>query len=123
MYRDRTQWTKVRRRLLVDQIPIRQVVRETGINRQTIRKMLANRWPKPYAPRSLGNFKIPPRTASIGRTHRTVTLAPNSDKRTEAKNIAFDWMRSVLQNQIDMSSLRRDVGNLPELGDLLCRLY
>jgi len=31
MYRDRTQWTKIRRRILVDEIPIRQVVRETGI--------------------------------------------------------------------------------------------
>jgi len=41
MYRDRVQWTKIRRRLLVDQVPIRQVVRETGISRKTIRKMLA----------------------------------------------------------------------------------
>jgi hypothetical protein len=41
MYRDRVQWTKIRRRILVEQIPIRQVVRETGISRKTVRKMLA----------------------------------------------------------------------------------
>jgi hypothetical protein len=53
MYRDRVQWTKIRRRILEDQIPIRQVVRETGISRKTIRKMLVYRWPKPYYERGL----------------------------------------------------------------------
>ena len=121
MYRDRTEWRKICRRSLVDEIPIRQIVRETGISRKTIRKMLANRWPKPYGPRSPGKTKPLPRIASIAQTDRAVILAP--DKRTEAKNIAFDWMRSALQNQIALSSLRRDVGDLPELGDLLRRLY
>jgi transposase len=121
MYRDRAQWTNIPRRILVQEIPIRQVVRETGISRKTIRKMLANRWPKPYGPRSAGTIKPPPCTASIVRTQRTVILAP--DNRTDRKRIAFDWMRAALQNQIDLSTLRHDVGNLPELGDLLCRLY
>ena len=111
MYRDRVQWTKICRRILEDQTPIRQVVRETGISRKTIRKMLANRWPKQYGPRSPGNPK--PRTASIGRT---VSHTPGLDKRAEAKNIAFDWMRSVLQNQIALSALRSDLGDLPEFG-------
>jgi transposase len=84
MYRDRTQWMKIRRRILVDEISIRQVVRETGISRKTIRKMLANRWPKPYGPRSPEDTKPQP---------------------------------------IALSSLRRDVGDLPELGELLRRLY
>jgi transposase len=122
MYRDRAQWTKVRCRILTDQIPIRQVVRETGISRKTIRKMLVNRWPKPYGPRSPGNSKSP-RPESIVRTNRTVRLAANPNKRAKAKNIAFEWMRSVLQNQFALSALRHQVGDLPELGELLRRLY
>jgi DDE superfamily endonuclease len=121
MYRDRTQWMKIRHRILVDKIPVRQVVRETGISRKTIRKIVANRWPKPYGPRTSGNFKPPRRSVSIGRTNRTVIIA--SDKRIEDKNVAFEWMRSVLQKQIALSALWRDVGDLPELGDLLRRLY
>ena len=118
MYRDRVQWTKIRRRILEDQTPIRQVVRETGISRKTIRKMLANRWPKQYGPRSPGNPE--PRTESIGRT---VSRPPNPEKRAEAWNIAFDWMRSVLQKQLALSALRNHLGELPELGELLRRLY
>ncbi len=120
MYRDRVQWTKIRRRILEDQTPIRQVVRETGISRKTIRKMLANRWPKQYGPRSPENPTPLPRTASSGRT---VSHTLNRDKRAEAKNIAFDWMRSVLQRQIALSTLRPILGELPGLGELLRRLY
>jgi hypothetical protein len=116
----RTKWTKVRRRILVDRIPIRKVVRETGISRKTIRKMLANRWPKPYGPRFPGNSETPPRTASIGRM---VNRTPNPNKRAEAKEIAFDWMRSVLQKQIPLGALEHQLGGMPELGELLRRLY
>jgi transposase len=120
MYRDRAQWTKIRRRLLVDRIPIRQVVRETGISRSTIRKMIANRWPKQYGPRAHGTSEPPPHTTSIGRTKRTAT---NSDSHANSKNLAFDWMRSVLQNQIPLSALKHQVGDPPELGELCRRLY
>ena len=120
MYRDRAQWTKIRRRILVDQIPIRQVVRETGISRKTIRKMLASRWPQPYGPRSPGNSEPPPCTTSISRAHPT---RRKPDKRAEAKTLAFDWMRSVLQKQIALSELRHQTGDPPELVQLLRRLY
>ena len=120
MYRDRAQWTKIRRRLLVDQIPIRQVVRETGISRHTIRKMLANRWPNRYEPRSPEASEPPPHTASIDRTKRAAT---NSDNRANSKILAFDWMRSVLQNQIALSALKHQIGDPPELGELRRRLY
>ena len=119
MYCDRVQWTKICRRILVDQTPIRQVVRETGISRKTIRKMLANRWPKPYGPRP-GKSERPPRTASIGQM---VKRTSNPDKRAEAKRIAFDWMRSVLQKQIALDELEHQLGEMPELGELLRRLY
>jgi transposase len=120
MYRDRVQWTKIRRRILAEQIPIRQVVRETGISRKTVRKMLANRWPKPYGPRSSGTSKPPPGQA-IAPTDRKGSA--KRSKRTEPKNSAFDWMRAVLQKQMALSSLRHDVGDLPEIGVLLRRLY
>jgi hypothetical protein len=59
-------------------------------------------------------------TASIGRT---VSYTPKQDKRAESKSIAFDWMRSVLQNQIAMNALRHQLGELPELRELLRCLY
>ena len=37
--------------------------------------------------------------------------------------MAFDWMRSVLQNQIALSTLRHHLGELPETSELLRRLY
>ena len=40
MYRDVAQWSNIRHRVLVKGISIRQVVRETGISRETVRKML-----------------------------------------------------------------------------------
>jgi transposase len=122
VYRDRVQWTKIRRRILVDRIPIRQVVRETGISRKTVRKMLAHRCPKPYGPRSSQTATPPLRTPST-RTNRAVVRPPTPDKRTEAESIAFDWMRSVLQKQIALSTLRSDIGDLPELTNLLRRVY
>ena len=121
MYRDRAQWTKIRRRILVDRIPIRQVVRETGISRKTIRKMLASRWPQPYGPRSPGNSEPPPCTTSIGRAAIHTPRKP--DKRAEAKSRAFDWMRSVLQKQIALSALRHQTGDCLNWVQLLRRLY
>ena len=40
MYRDVTQWTMIRRRLLTGSVSQRQIARETGISRQTIRTMI-----------------------------------------------------------------------------------
>jgi transposase len=39
MYRDVAQWSSVRDRILRKGASIRQVVRETGISRKTVRKM------------------------------------------------------------------------------------
>jgi hypothetical protein len=124
MYRDRVQWTKIRRRILEDQIPIRQVVRETGISRKTIRKMLVYRWPKPYGPRSSGTCNLQSNAPFSGQDQRTTMSEAHSQvRRAEAKHIAFEWMRSLLQNQIPLNALRPQVGNLPELGPLLHCLY
>ena len=40
MYRDVTQWTRIRRRVLTGGVSQRQIVRETGISRVTVRKMV-----------------------------------------------------------------------------------
>jgi hypothetical protein len=40
MYRDVTQWTRIRRRLLSGSVSQKQIARETEISRQTIRKMI-----------------------------------------------------------------------------------
>jgi hypothetical protein len=40
MYRNVTQWTRIRRRALTRSVSQKQIARETGISRQTIRKMI-----------------------------------------------------------------------------------
>jgi hypothetical protein len=40
MYRNVTQWTRIRRRALTGSVSQKQIARETGISRQTIRKMI-----------------------------------------------------------------------------------
>jgi hypothetical protein len=67
MYRDVVQWVGIRRRILREGVSICQVVRETGISRKTVRKMLKYPLPKPYGPRSLRYPKLGPHTATIQR--------------------------------------------------------
>src|SRR4051794_10843336 len=77
MYRDVAQWAKIRYRILVEGVSRRQVVRETGISRKTIRKMLAHPHPQPYGPRSRRYPKLGPHTASVRRMVReNATLPP-----------------------------------------------
>jgi hypothetical protein len=40
MYREVAQWQHIRRRILIEGTPKKQVVRDTGISRPTINKML-----------------------------------------------------------------------------------
>jgi hypothetical protein len=57
MYRDLAQWTSIRSRVLRKGALIRQVVRETGISRQTVRKMLnPRRCSICFQPRSSKSF-------------------------------------------------------------------
>lgn len=75
MYRDVTQWSSIRNRILGKGIPIRQVVRETGISRKTVRKMLDHPLPQPYGPRKPRRPKLGPHTASVRRMlHENATL-------------------------------------------------
>jgi transposase len=215
MYRDVAQWSSVRHQILQDGVSIRQVARERGISRETIRKMLDHPAPKPYKPRSRRYPKLGPHTTSIQRmlwknatlppsarmsiraiyehirdkegfrgsyravrdyarpltpnteyiwehiyellvsleksraieflfllsradppvvsaqradrffrsTGRVVSVPPKPNNREQARQAAFEWMRAVLQKDITPDALRRDVGDAPEFGSLLDRLY
>jgi transposase len=48
MYTDVTEWTKIRRRVLTGGLSQKQIVRETGISRKTVRKMIEFRVPPGY---------------------------------------------------------------------------
>lgn len=215
MYRDVVQWSGIRRRVLRDGVSIRQIVRETGINSETVRKMLNHPRPKSYGPRSRRYPKLGPHTASIQRmlrenatlppsarlslkaiyerirdeegfcggyscvkdyarsitrdndciweyaydllvslekkhaidflfllsradppvispertkqffrnADRVLSIAPKPDRREQARQIAFEWMRAVLQKEISPEALQREVGDVPDLTILLHHLY
>jgi transcriptional regulator with XRE-family HTH domain len=60
MYRNLEQWSMIRRRVLEEGISQRQAARETGINRNTIRKMLQYKCPQPSGPRAPRYPKLGP---------------------------------------------------------------
>jgi len=79
MYRDVAQWSGIRDQVLRKGVAIRQVVRETGISRKTVRKMLDHPLPQPYRPRSRRYPKLGPHTSSIQRMLReNATLPPSA---------------------------------------------
>jgi transposase len=215
MYRDVEQWLNIRHRILRNGISIRQVVRETGIDQKTVRKMLDQPVPKPYGPRTRRYPKLGPYTASIQRmlrenaslppaarlsvkaiyerirdeegfrgsyssvkdyarpigtddgciweyaydllvslekrraidflyllsradppvispqrterffrdAVRVISVTPKPDKRAQARQAAFEWMRAVLQKDISLDALRREIGDVPDVTILLQRLY
>jgi transposase len=215
MYRDVEQWLNIRHRILRNGISIRQVVRETGIDQKTVRKVLDQPLPKPYGPRTRRYPKLGPYTASIQRmlrenaslppaarlsvkaiyerirdeegfrgsyssvkdyarpiatedgciweyaydllvslekrraidflyllsradppvispqrterffrdAGRVISVTPKPDKRAQARQAAFEWMRAVLQKDISLDALRREIGDVPDVTILLQRLY
>jgi transposase len=79
MYRDVTQWLSIRNQILRKSVSIRQIVRETGISRDTVRKMLDHPLPQPYGPRSHRYPKLGPHTASVRRMlQENSTLPPSA---------------------------------------------
>jgi transposase len=66
----------------------------------------------------------PARAEQFFRDFGRITITPpKPDRREQAKRAAFEWMRALLQKEISEESLRREVGDLPELARLLQRLY
>jgi hypothetical protein len=212
MYRDVPQWSRIRNEVLRKGISIRRVVRETGISRKTVRKMLDHPLPQPYGPRSLRYPKLGPHTASVRRmlqenatlppsarlsikamyddeenfggsygsvkdyvrpiapdcgciweytydllvslekkhaidflfllsradppvispartqqffrdAGRVISVTPKPDRRAQARQAAFEWMRALLQKEISLDALRREIGDVPDIAILLGRLY
>jgi transposase len=215
MYRDMAQWTSIRNQVPRKGISIRRVVRETGISRETVRKMLDHPLPQPYGPRSRRYPKLGPHTASVRRmlqenitlppsvrlsikaiyericneegfgggystvkdyvrpiapnsgciweytydllvslekkraidflfllsradppvmspvrteqffrdAGRVISVTPQPDRRAQARQASFDWMRALLQKEIGLDALRREVGDVPDIEILLDRLY
>ena len=215
MYRDVEQWSNIRHQILQKGVSIHQVSRDTGIDRKTVRKMLAHPLPKPHGLRSRSYPKLGPHTASIQRmlrenatlpptarhsvktiyerireeegfrgsygsvkdyarprtadncciweyvydllvslekrraidflfllsradppvisSHRTeqffrdigrvISVALKPDGRAQARQAAFEWMRAILQKDIDLDVLHREVGDIPDIASLLQHLY
>ena len=79
MYRDVAQWSSIRDQVLRKGVSIRQVVRETGISRKTVRKMLDHPLPQPYGPRSGRYPKLGRHTSSVQRMlQENATLPPSA---------------------------------------------
>lgn len=191
MYRDIAQWSSIRNQILRKGISIRQVVRETGISRETVRKTLDHPLPQPYGPRSHRYPKLGPHTASLRRmlqenatmppsarlsikaiynrirneegfrgsygsvkdyaraidflfllsrvdppvisrsrterffrdAGRVISIAPKPDRREQARQAAFEWMRRVLQKEVNSDALRWEIGDIPDFAAVLDRLY
>jgi transposase len=215
MYRDVAQWLSIRDQVIRKGVSIRQIVRETGISRKTVRKMLNHPYPQPYRPRNRGYPKLGPHTSTVQRiirenatlppsarlsvkaiyeyiretesfcgsygsvtdyarslapddvciweyaydlltslekrraidflfllsradppvisksrteqffrdAGRVINIAPKPDKREQVRQAAFEWMRAVLHKEISPDTLRREIGDVPDITALLDRLY
>jgi len=120
MYRDQTLWKKLQRRVLVDGISIKSISRTTGISPKTIRKMLLREVAISYRPRGRGTT-IKPKSKEL--SSRTTAQTGRWDEKPGKQN-AFEWMRSVLQNEVEHPRLYDQLGiDLDELGKLTRRLY
>jgi hypothetical protein len=67
VYSDVAQWSGIRQQILDQGTPIRQVVRESGISRATVRKMLRQPLPEPYQSGNRMRQKLGPHVAAIER--------------------------------------------------------
>lgn len=54
---------------------------------------------------------------------RTIQVVQKPIRKEEARQVAFEWMRAVLQKDIDVAALRRETGDPPDFPMLLHRLY
>lgn len=112
MYRDVEQWVSIRYQILRQGVPIREIEWEIGISRKTVRKMLAHPLPPPFRAGDRKSRIAPPVTPS--------SVPKNAP---DQKQISFEWLRALVQNAINNETLRREIGDIPELKQLLNRLY
>ncbi len=80
MYTDMEQWAKIRRRVLVDGISKRQIIRETGMHWQTLEKILSHSSPPGYRRKKACKSKL---------------------------DAHIDWVRSVLESDKNQPKKQR----------------
>src|SRR3954464_10421893 len=114
MYRDVQQWLYIRSLVLEKGRSRRQVVRETGISRKTVRKMLAPPLPL-SAPRRRPD-KPQQQTQEEARTQRRRVRAA---ERQAAQVAAQDWMRRLSHGHLNKTALREELPEIPDLDRLL----
>jgi transposase len=54
---------------------------------------------------------------------RTGRVTPDTDAREQARQVASEWMRAVLQKKIRPGELQREIGDIPDFSVLLHHLY
>jgi transposase len=54
---------------------------------------------------------------------RVISIPARPDRRAQARQTAFDWMRSLLQKEISLDVLRRELGDVPDISTLFDCLY
>jgi lambda repressor-like predicted transcriptional regulator len=54
---------------------------------------------------------------------RVISVTPKPDRRAQARQAAFDCMRSLLQKEISLDVLRRELGDVPDITALFDCLY
>ena len=79
MYHDVAQWTMVRRKALEEGVSRRQLARQTGLSRNTVRKMLLHELPQPYKPRTPKHPVLRQHTATLDAiaTSSVFTISPH----------------------------------------------
>ena len=110
-------WADIRRRVLVENVSKRQILRETGIHWRTLEKILANAEPPPYrAPSPRARPKLGPYLDRIARILDEDRGCPRKQRHT-AKRI-FDRIRAegyqggytaVKRAVRDLKRVRREV--------------
>ena len=136
MYCDVGQWRHIRRRILEKGTPKKQIARETGVSRRTINKMLTHEHPPGYGPRPLRYPKLEPYIQTIDRLlHDTISFPPGAREvahstmppirlNRERKRLRdIEWMRQMLQKEMNEGPLHRELGDIPDLAVLLQHLH
>ena len=83
MYRDMDQWIEIRRRVLVEGVSKRQILRETGLHWTTLEKVLRHGEPPGYQRRkAAGKPKIDPYLERIAQILQSDQQLPRKQRHT-----------------------------------------
>ena len=110
MYREIVQWRQIRRRVLEDGTPKKQVAREAGISRRTLNRILTHESPPGYGPRPSYYPKLGPHIPAIERLlTEPASKTPESGmtirdiveqlRRDEGFSGSYDSVRNHIRNR------------------------